>query len=174
MVHSVELLFDADTEAAVRQVWRDLAEAGIRSLSGHRSPTNRPHATLTVAENLEDAVDDALRPVLNRLPLPCIIGAPMLFGAGRTVTLVRLVVPSAELLDLHAETHRLASAHMPKGPLPHGDPGQWTPHVTLARRVPVQQLGTVFGLRRVSRDIHGTAVALRHWDGNEKVVHPIS
>ena len=30
MAHSVELLFDDDTEAAVRLVWADLAEAGIR------------------------------------------------------------------------------------------------------------------------------------------------
>ncbi|BBX16697.1 hypothetical protein CRI77_03095 [Mycolicibacterium duvalii] len=173
MVHSVELLFDADTDAAVRQVWSDLAEAGIRSLAGHRSPTNRPHVTLTVAEHLDDTVDSALRPVLDRLPLPCVIGAPMLFGAGRAVTLVRLVVPSAPLLDLHAETHRLTVPHMPKGPLPHADPGHWTPHVTLARRVPADRLGTAVGLPRVNRDIRGTAVALRHWDGDAKVVHPI-
>ncbi|MGE2834548.1 2'-5' RNA ligase family protein [Mycobacterium sp. SMC-4] len=173
MVHSVELLFDDDTEAAVRQVWQDLADAGIRSLAGHTSPTNRPHVTLTVSEHLDDAVDESLRTLLSRLPLPCMIGAPMLFGSPRALTLVRLLVPSAELLDLHAETHRVARPYMPNGPLPHADPGRWTPHVTLARRVPADLLATAIGLRRVTRDIRGTALALRHWDGNAKVVDPI-
>lgn len=173
MVHSVELLFDADTDAAVRQVWRDLADAGIRSLAGHRSPSNRPHVTLTVAAHLDDSVDAALGSLLDRLPLPCVLGAPMLFGAGRALALVRLVVPSVGLLDLQAQAHRLSVPHMPNGPLPHTDPGNWTPHVTLARRLPADRLGTALGLARVTRDIRGTAVALRHWDGNAEVVHPI-
>lgn len=173
MVHSVELLFDDETEAAVRQVWQDLADAGIRSLASHPSPTNRPHVTLTVAERLDDAVDDALRPLLGRLPLPCEVGAPMLFGSGRSFTLVRLLVPTAGLLELHAETHRLTRPHMPTGPMPHADPGHWTPHVTLARRVPPDLLGPALAQHRVTRDIRGTAVAVRHWNGNAKVVHPI-
>jgi hypothetical protein len=31
MVHSVELVFDADTEAVVRKIWSDLRDAGIPS-----------------------------------------------------------------------------------------------------------------------------------------------
>ena len=38
MVHSVELVFDADTEAVVRQIWDDLRDAGIRQ------PGSRPAA----------------------------------------------------------------------------------------------------------------------------------
>jgi hypothetical protein len=97
----------------------------------------------------------------------------MLFGAGAAVTLVRLVVPSPELLALHAEVNRVSLPHMDSGPLPHAEPGQWTPHVTLARRVALDQLPAAFGLRRIVRDIPAPAVALRHWDGDAKVVHPI-
>ena len=104
MVHSVELVFDADTEAAVRRIWDDLTDAGVRSLASSTSPSNRPHVTLAVAEHMDDAVDDALRPLLRLLPLPCTIGAPMVFGRG-PFTLVRLVMPSTELLALHAEVH---------------------------------------------------------------------
>lgn len=174
MVHSVELLFDPDTDAAVRRIWDDLSQAGIRSQVGHRSPSNRPHVTLTVAEDLGDGVDDALRPLLARLPLACVIGAPMLFGGGRTVTLVRLVVPSVALLDLHAEVHRATVPHMPAGPLPHSDPGQWTPHVTLARRVPPDLMPTAVTLPGFARDIRGRVTGLRHWDGDARVEHWIS
>ncbi|SEH80781.1 2'-5' RNA ligase superfamily protein [Mycolicibacterium rutilum] len=173
MVHSVELVFDEATDAAVRRCWDDLMRAGVRSQAGHTSPSNRPHVTLTVAEEMADTVDDALVPVLDRLPLPCTIGAPMLFG-GRVFTLVRLVVPSADLLALHTQVHEACLPHMPKGALPHADPGHWTPHVTLARRLPPEQLATALSLRSVGRDLSGRIVGLRHWDGNNRVEHPIS
>lgn len=173
MVHSVELLFDDDTEAAVRGAWEDLAQAGIRSLAAHSAGSNRPHVTVSVSDELTGDVDAALRPVLDRLPLRCVLGAPLLFGAGRAVTLVRLVVPSAELLDLHAEVHRICLPYMSKGSLPHSVPGQWTPHVTLARRVPSDRLPAALALPAVTRDLAATAVGLRHWDGNAKIVHPI-
>ena len=66
MVHSVELLFDAGTESAVRGIWDDLMAAGVRSQAAHKSPSNRPHVTLTVADRMDDAVTAALRPALTR------------------------------------------------------------------------------------------------------------
>lgn len=172
MVHSVELLFDAETESAVRRIWDDLTDVGVRSQAAHRSPSNRPHVTLTVAEHMDDAVTDELRPVLARLPLSCRIGAPMLFG-GRTVTLVRLVVPSVELLALQQKVHRICLPHMPNGPSANVERGAWTPHVTLARRMPPELLPGALALHQVGREISGCATGLRHWDGNLKVVHPI-
>jgi 2'-5' RNA ligase len=172
MVHSVELTFDADTDAAVRRVWDDLRAAGVRSQAGHKSPSNRPHVTLTVAEQMDEGVNAALRPLLERLPLTCTIGAPVLFGS-RFFTLVRLLVPSTELLALHARVHELCLPHMPKGPLRQAGPGQWTPHVTLARRVPPALLPTALTVKSVGRDVRGTAVGLRHWDGDERIEYPI-
>lgn len=174
MVHSVELLFDADTDTAVRQVWNELAENGIRSLAHHQSDSNRPHVTLTVAGEMSDGVDDALRPLLSRLPLHGVLGAPMLFGGGRFVTLVRLVVPSAELLELQDEAHRICLPYTTDAPLPHTNPGNWTPHVTLARRIRSDQLPMVLALPAVASDIPATAVGLRHWDGNARLEHPIT
>ena len=172
MVHSVELLFDSETESAVQQIWADLMAVGIRSQAAHRSPSNRPHITLTVAERMDDTVDAALLPVLARLPLDCRIGARMLFGS-RAITLVRLVVPSVQLLALHAEVHRICLAQTPDGPLVHAEPGAWTPHVTLARRLSPEVLPQALALPQVSHEIPGRITGLRHWDGNTKVVHPI-
>jgi 2'-5' RNA ligase len=173
VVHSVELLFDSDTDAAVRRLWDDLTDAGLRSLAASTSPSNRPHVTLSVAEHMDGAVDEALRPLLRLVPFPCTIGAPMLFGRG-PFTLVCLVIPSAELMRLQAEVHEVCLPHMSPGPLPHSEPGHWTPHVTLARRVAEDKLADALSPRRVSRDRRGTAVALRHWDGNNRVEHAIA
>lgn len=168
----MELLFDRDADAAIRRIWDDLAEAGVRSQAAHRSPSNRPHVTLAVAETMDESVNDALRPLLRRLPFTCTIGAPMLFGR-RDFTLVRLIVPSAELLSLHAEVHSTCLPFMAAGPLQHSEPGQWTPHVTLARRVPADQLKSAMTLKSVGHQLFAAAVGLRHWDGNSKREYPI-
>jgi 2'-5' RNA ligase len=166
MVHSIELLFDGDTEAALRQLWDDLAAAGIPC----RIPPGRPHVTLAVAERIDPAVDEVLRPVLTRLPLRCAIGAPVLFGRG-SVVFTRLIVPSAELLDLHAEVHRLAAAHLIPAPLPNSLPGQWTAHVTLARRIDAEQLAPALDIAANPAQLDGTFAGLRRWDGDERVDH---
>src|SRR3954452_15751024 len=173
MVHSVELLFDAETDAKVRHLWTELTDTGVRSLASSTSPSNRPHVTLSVSEDMDNAVDDTLRPLLHRLPFSCTIGAPMLFGRG-PFTLVRLLIPSAELLALQSEVHEVCLRHMSSaGPLAHAEPDHWTPHVTLARRVAQDKLADALSLRRMTRDIRATAVGLRHWDGNKRVEYPI-
>ncbi|HVQ84556.1 MAG TPA: 2'-5' RNA ligase family protein, partial [Mycobacterium sp.] len=81
MVHSIELVFDPDTEAAIRHIWEGLAAAGIPS----QAPASRPHVTLAVAEGIAAQVDELLRPVSIRLPLACSVGAPVLFGRANVV-----------------------------------------------------------------------------------------
>jgi 2'-5' RNA ligase len=169
MVHSMELLFDDDTEATLRRIWDDLLAADLPS----QTPAGRPHVTLAVAERIEPDVDALLRPVALRLPLRCTVGAPVLFGRSNAV-LARLVVPSADLLALHAEVHRICVPHLLPGPLPHSLPDQWTPHVTLARRVEGVRLGHVLRLAGQPAEIGGTFAGLRRWDGSQRVEYPIS
>ena len=128
MVHSVELVFDPDTEEAVRRIWDGLREAGIPS----QAPASRPHATLTVAERIDAEVDALLRTLSARFPFECRIGAPLFFGRAKMV-LARLVVPTTALLDVHSEVHRLCLPHVSPGPMANALPGQWTAHVTVAR-----------------------------------------
>ena len=168
MVHSVELVFDADTEAAVRHLWDALREAGIPS----QAPASRPHATLTVAERIDPEVDELLRPLVARFPLACRIGAPLLFGTAKAV-LARLVVPTAELLAVHAEGHRMCGPYLAPGPMPDSLPGQWTGHVTLARRVGGAQLGRALRIAARPSEIRGSFAGLRRWDGNKRVEHLI-
>jgi hypothetical protein len=169
VVHSVELVFDPDTETAVRHIWDVLREAGIPS----QAPASRPHATLTVAERIDPEVDGLMTTLGARFPFPCRIGAPLFFGRAKVV-LARLVVPTAELLDVHAEVHRLCLPHLSPGPMPNALPGQWTAHVTLARRVVPAQLGRALRIAGKPPEIVGRVVGLRRWDGNAKREYPIS
>jgi len=168
MVHSIELVFDRDTEATIRRIWADLAAAGIPS----QAPASRPHVTLAVADRIDPEVDARLSAVTTRLPLGAAIGASVLFGRANVV-FARLVVPTGELLALHAEVHRLCSAQMTPGPLPNSLPGQWTAHVTLARRVGGAQLGRALRIAGRPSHIDGRFAGLRRWDGNKRTEHPI-
>lgn len=167
MVHSVELVFDDDTEASVRRLWADLVDAGIRG----RPPAGRPHTTLMVAERIDADVDASLATLLNRFPFPCRIGAPLLFGGSKAV-LARLLVPSAQLMEVHAAVHRLCLPYLHPGPMSNVMPGRWTPHVTMARHVDLDQVGRA--LRIAAQELAGSVVGLRRWDGNDKLEYVIS
>ncbi|OMC43679.1 hypothetical protein A5745_17545 [Mycobacterium sp. IS-2888] len=168
MVHSIELVFDDDTEAVIRRIWADLAGAGIPS----QAPASRPHVTLAVAERVAVDVDELLRPLTERLPLVAAIGAPVLFGRANVV-FARLVVPTTELLTLHAEVHRLCGPHLVPAPMPNSLPGQWTAHVTLARRVGGGQLGRALRIAGRPSQIDGRFAGLRRWDGTKRAEHLI-
>lgn len=168
MVHSIELLFDRDAEAAIRRIWSDLAAAGIPS----QAPASRPHVTLAVAEQIAPDVDALLRPVAQRLPLECAVGASLLFGRANPV-LARLIVPTAELLAVHAEVHHVCGPYLLPGPMANSLPGQWTAHVTLARRLGGAQLGRALRIAGRPSEIRCTMAGLRRWDGKKRVDHLI-
>jgi 2'-5' RNA ligase superfamily len=169
MVHSVELVFDPDTEAAVRHIWDELREAGIPS----QAPASRPHATLVVAERIDPAVDELLRMLGERFPFPCRIGAPLFFGRTKAV-LARLVVPTTALLHVHAEVYRMCLPHLDPGSKPNTLPGDWTAHVTMARRIVPAQMGRAVRIVGKPSELRGAVVGLRRWDGNAKREHPIN
>lgn len=169
MVHSIEVLFDRDTEAAIRRIWADLATADIPS----QAPASRPHVTLAVAERIAPDVDALLRPVAQQLPLRCAVGASLLFGRSNAV-LARLIVPTAELLAVHAEVHRICGPYLLPGPMRNSLPGQWTAHVTLARRVGGAQLGRAVRIAGRPSELRGSFAGLRRWDGSKRVEHLIS
>jgi 2'-5' RNA ligase superfamily len=168
MVHSVELVFDPDTEAAVRGIWDALRDADIPS----QAPASRPHATLTVAQHIDAEAEVVLTELVDRFPLPCRLGPTLIFGRSAGV-LARLLVPTDELLDVQADVYRLCLPHMNPAPMPHAEPGQWTPHVTLARRVAPARLATAVRIAGRPAEIAGHVTGLRHWDGDKRVEHPI-
>jgi 2'-5' RNA ligase len=168
MVHSIELLFDRDTESAIRRIWGDLASAGIPS----QASAGRPHVTLLAAERIATDVDALLPPVAQQLPLNCTVGASVLFGRTHAI-LARLIVPTADLLALHAEVHRICGPYLAVGPMPNSLPDHWTAHVTLARRVGAAQLARALRIAGRPSELPGTLSGLRRWDGSTRVEYPI-
>ena len=88
----------------------------------------------------------------------------VVFG-GKQMVLARSVIPSRALLHLHRE---IAEATVGSTALPaHVEPGAWTPHVTLARRVEPARLGEAIALLGTDV-IQGRCGAIRRWDGEQK------
>ena len=165
-MHSIELVLDDDADRRVRAEWDALAAARLPSQARHKGASNRPHVTLAVTEAIDSDVDDRLRAVVRAaLPLPLALGGLMIFGSRRLV-LARLVIASAALLELQAAiVDVLDGLHDSRG---HFAPGRWTPHVTLGRRLAVDQIGAALlaleGDGHRAEEIHGQLVGARRWD----------
>lgn len=126
--HALELSFDPASEAAVVAQWEALKAAGIPSQADHRSMTNAPHLTLVAAVGIDPAlVPVAVEEVAPLLPSTVGLAGLVLLGNGPRVTIAHLAEPDAALAEVTARLR----ARVPQGRHP-----VWTPHVTLARRVP--------------------------------------
>lgn len=179
MAHSLELLLDEPSDQQVRAEWAALAAAGLPHQGRIASTTNRPHATLVAASRIDALADPTLAGVAMRLPVDMRLGAPIVFGGGSRATLARLVVPSTELLSVHAQVFRLSAEFVASGPagdsassvnqgaFAHTAPGRWTPHVTLARRMDPEQLARALDVLDLRAEIVGEFTALRRWDPDE-------
>lgn len=178
VAHSVEFLFDPVGEAAIRIVWESLADAGLPSQARHRVATNRPHVTAVAARHLDKTADAALTEATSRvLPVPVVLGAPLVFGRPPRYVVARSVVPTDELLAAHARVFRELDRRATQSSegvdfYPHSAPGRWTPHVTLARRVHPDRLAAVLAVIADSDPEPATQiVGLRRWDGDARTEH---
>lgn len=161
-MRSIELTFGESTDSAIRTDWARLSEAGLPSLASHTSPSNRPHITLAAGNLLE--VGSNLQNLWSGLPLSIGFSGLVLFpaGAGRYV-LARLVVPTADLLQLHARLHQLCT-----GAYEYTLPDAWTPHVTLARRIPGHRLAAA--LDALEDRAEGQCIEARLWDSSTRTI----
>lgn len=175
MVQSVELLLDDDLDARVRRQWRALADAGLPSQARHTGASNAPHVTLAVASGVSPAHEDRLADAVTDagLPMPVLLGGLVLLGRHKHV-LARLVVPSADLLDLQA---RAAGAWADALEVPVTTAaGRWVPHVTLALHLTDTQVGQALTALRGApaepsaswQGDEGHATAVRRWDSEAR------
>lgn len=167
-MQSLELLFDATTEAALRAEWDALTDAGLPSSARNVSPSNRPHVTVAVArEGLDRSLDAVGAAVGDLLPMPVTIGGLLLFPSPRGAILSRPVVVSRTLLELHVRVVDAVSGTA--AVLETARVDAWTPHATIARRLSPEQVGVAAGIL-ARRDRSATAEALRLWDSDTRTV----
>lgn len=133
MAIGVSMWFDAALEASVREIWRDIAGAGIGD--DLHAGRYRPHVTLGIWEHADLS---ALVPVLER-ELSTWSRPTLRFGdAGefRDPDVAYLVPSEPEALRaLQARVHACLAPHV-RGIDRFQRPEAWTPHCTIAWRLP--------------------------------------
>jgi 2'-5' RNA ligase len=172
MIQTVELVLDDDLDRAVRDEWELLREAGLPSQARHTGPSNAPHVTLAVADEIDDVTESALRSVGLVVGGDIRLGGLLVFP-GRRFVLSRSVVPTGALL----RTHRAVQDAIGGAP---GRPDTtavdgWTPHVTLARRLDPDQLAAAVSLLADRpRELVGTIRAVRRWDADARATWDVA
>lgn len=157
--HALELILDADDEAALRRRWAHLDEAGVASPARHTGATHRPHVTLASGPRPPGStLETAARLLGALLPVDLPVAGLALLGSPSRYTLAELVVPAA---DLQAAREELAVLW------PGADPRPWLVHLTLAQRLAPSSVGlalTALGSEPGEPVLSRRAVGLRWWD----------
>ncbi|MCK0089836.1 2'-5' RNA ligase family protein [Rhodococcus sp. HNM0563] len=131
MALAVCLLFDADTDRAVRRLWERLEDDGISTLLTHTHCRHVPHLSYAVLRTYDTgrllAALDAL-PAAD--PIPLRFDAVGLFRRGRACL---IPAPTADLLvrqELVVRAVESTGAELHR----HYRPRSWTPHCSLSPR----------------------------------------
>ena len=169
MAHSIELLLDEDSDAAIRRVWHRLSDAGLPSQLRVKSDTNRPHITVLAADRILPDGDATLSELRVRFPLPVVVGAPVIFGGGK-MTLARLIVASADLLDLHRDIYRRCLPSTRSHPSRTARPGTGPRTRRSGAAFTAEQVARALDvIEDLSADISADVVGLRRWDGDARI-----
>jgi 2'-5' RNA ligase len=137
MSFAVEMYFDESTEAAVRNLWKAVADAGLSTavLDG----VQRPHVTLGVCDELSANFKNALALFARELkPIDLVLSHVGCFTATEGVVFLAPTV-TRPLLDLHTHFHRFFDEHAAKK-WAYYLPGAWVPHCTVAFRLTPEQI----------------------------------
>lgn len=163
-LHSLELVADAAGEAAIRADWQALRDAGLRSMLDHVGATNTPHVTVIALPSIT-SIDEARAVDLlgGLLPVNVVTSGIAVWG-GSAVTVVRTLDVADRVtravLDLRAATTG------------HQHPG-WSPHVTLARRLPRDDLPRALdAIGHTSVEV--SLSVLRRWDPELREVRTLA
>jgi len=140
VAYAVELYFDAETEAAIREIWGRLAQAGLGDDLGALGFT--PHISLGICENIDEQVfRDSLEQFASEL-LPLSVRFSSL-GIFPGEVLFLAPVTDVALLKAHREFYKIYAPYAEE-PSPFYQPGQWVPHCTLTLNLrPEERAGSL-------------------------------
>ncbi len=141
MSFAIQLFFDPESDSTIRKLWDAEADAGVPFPL--RDSGNRPHFSLVISHELDvPACNHLLYTFAQTLaPFPLTISSLGVFPGERAVVFLAPVVTS-NLFNLHRRVHQLLQGATTLLAT-HYLPEHWTPHCTLATRVPPQILPQV-------------------------------
>lgn len=137
---AVCLLIDEPADAAIRQLWRRLEEAGVPSLATHTHGRHVPHLTLAALRTYR--IPDVLRALAG---LPAAAPGTLHLDALGAFRRSRCWLAPAASADLVTRQEAVTEAALATGAELHRHyrPGVWVPHLTLAPRLHTGDLPTV-------------------------------
>lgn len=154
MALAICLLPDGHVDAAVRRLWVRLEEAGVASLASHTHRRHTPHLSYAALRSWElESVVAALDAVPERPPVRLHLDALGVFRRSRCWLVPALAADLAARQEAVVEAVVATGADLHK----HYRPGDWTPHLTLAPRLRLQDLPLVARLVNDVLPITGTA-----------------
>jgi len=146
---AVELSFDAQTDAAVRRVWDDLAREGVNDFMAGFGV--HPHISLAVFDELvvAEADPEIADFAHNLFPLPVVLSHVGIFPGDAGIVFFGAVV-TVELLAAHAELHRRLQ-RVSDGAWPYYESSEWVPHCTLTQDMPLDRIPRAVEIARRAR-----------------------
>lgn len=139
MPHAILLYFDPAAQAAIRAVWKELADTQIAPYL-YESP-NRPHIKLAIFEglNLPEA-ETRLKTLAAETPaLPLDFKQVGIFP-NQAPTVFLAPAPTAALLELQARVDRALCDVGARPPYDFFRAGHWLPHCLLGMDLPPERL----------------------------------
>jgi hypothetical protein len=139
---AVCLLFDRQSERAIRALWDRLEQQGVPSLRSHTHGRHVPHVSYAVLRSWDQtAVAAALDDLDDGAPVELSFDGVGLFRRGRTWLVAGVSTDFVARQSRVVEAVTATGAELHK----HYVPGTWMPHCSLAPRAMLAQLPTVVG-----------------------------
>jgi 2'-5' RNA ligase len=139
---AVCLLFDRQSERAIRALWDRIEQQGVPSLRSHTHGRHVPHVSYAVLRSWDQAaVAAALAGLDDGSPVELSFDGVGLFRRGRTWLVAGVSADFVTRQSRVVEAVTATGAELHK----HYVPGIWLPHCSLAPRAMLSQLPVVVG-----------------------------
>lgn len=140
MALAVCLLFDTESDLALRRLWQRLEDLGVATLLSHTHGLHVPHLSYAVLRSYDTAkVAEALEQLPDQAPTTLHFDAVGMFRRSRTWLVPAVTADVARRQERVVEVVERAGADLHQ----HYRPGVWVPHCTLAPRTTLQRLPVI-------------------------------
>ncbi|GAB2479997.1 2'-5' RNA ligase family protein [Promicromonospora xylanilytica] len=171
MALAVCLLFDRPTERVLRQLWQRLEVKGVPTPATHTHGRHVPHLSLAVLRSWDlDTVRAAVESLPDAGPTTVQLDAVAAFRRGRMSLIPAVTSGLAARQEQVVEVLGASPEELHK----HYVPGTWTPHVTVATRVRLDQTPLVLEAAYEIVPLTGALTHAALVDAGTGTVHPLA